>query len=223
MAELNKLQKETLDLFAKSSLAKSFYWTGGTLLSTVYLHHRTSEDLDFFSDKPFNPEELRNFAENLKKRLKLKGITAKKVFDRWEFLITNKEKVRVEFVLYEHPKLKPRKKWQGIFIDSLDDIAANKTMAMFDRNDPKDIFDLYFLITQKYCSVKNLLQGTRKKFGLKVDEDSFWSATMKALRNLDNLEPLMLAKNQKTKKELNNSIRDYFKSHSLAYLRHVLK
>jgi len=53
MEELNALQRQVLDLFARSALREKFYWTGGTLLSAVYLHHRRSEDLDFFSDSPF--------------------------------------------------------------------------------------------------------------------------------------------------------------------------
>ena len=33
-----------------------FYFTGGTALSYIYLHHRQSEDLDFFTEKNFNKD-----------------------------------------------------------------------------------------------------------------------------------------------------------------------
>ena len=45
-----------LAILAKHEIAKRFYWTGGTLLSHYYLHHRKSFDLDFFSDTEFTRE-----------------------------------------------------------------------------------------------------------------------------------------------------------------------
>ena len=35
-------------------LKQNFYFTGGTALSSVYLSHRLSEDLDFFSQEKFD-------------------------------------------------------------------------------------------------------------------------------------------------------------------------
>lgn len=222
-AELNKLQKQTIDFFAKSELAKKFYWTGGTLLSAVYLHHRTSQDIDLFSDKPFNYEEVKNFIEELKKELNLENITPKKIYDRWEFLITNGEQLRIEFVFYDYPKLKSRKKWNGISIDSLFDIAVNKTTAMFERNEAKDIFDLYCLITKNHLQVKDLLRGAHKKFGLKIEEDSFWSEAIKTLKSLDKVKPFLLVESEKEKENLVEKIKDYFLSHSAFYIHRFLK
>ena len=48
---LSEFQKETLSLFKKTPLAKSYYLAGGTALAEYYLHHRKSEDLDFFTQK----------------------------------------------------------------------------------------------------------------------------------------------------------------------------
>lgn len=45
------IQRIIFDEFSKNSkLRKQFYFTGGTALSAIYLHHRESEDLDFFSE-----------------------------------------------------------------------------------------------------------------------------------------------------------------------------
>jgi len=41
-----------------------------------------------------------------------------------------------------------------VLVDSLEDIAANKIMALFDRNDPKDLVDLYFFLTKKNIKLK---------------------------------------------------------------------
>jgi len=216
---LEPIQKKALDLFGQSPLREKFYWTGGTLLSTVYLQHRKSEDLDFFTDKPFTYREVANFAHHLKKELGLKSIQEKKIYDRWEFLINNGEKLRIEFVLYEFSNLKPRKKWYGIFIDSLDDIAANKTMTLFERNTPKDLVDLYFLIKKKKYQVPELLKLAKQKFGLSVNEIGFFSETMKGQKFLSDIRPFLLAKN---KKKLIEDIKSYFKKQAALCLHFII-
>jgi len=223
MDKLTDIQKKVLELFRKSSLKDKFYWTGGTVLSFFYLHHRRSNDLDFFSDKSFNYSQIIGFIRNLKEKLRLRQIEQKKIFDRWEFFLKNEEEIRIEFVFYDYPKIRARKKWQGIFIDSLDDIAANKTMALFDRNDPKDLVDLYFLLTKKRYNVKTLLRLVERKFGIKLEESSFWSESLKALDNLNKISPLLIAKNSKEKQKIMREIKKFFISNSIKYLEKWLK
>lgn len=61
MNELTPVQEKVIDALAASPLKDQFYWTGGTALAVVYLHHRKSQDLDFFSDKPVSPEGITQF------------------------------------------------------------------------------------------------------------------------------------------------------------------
>lgn len=220
---IQPIQEKVLEIFKKSPLCQKFYWTGGTLLSFVYLHHRLSQDLDFFSDKPFSYGEVLKFVQTLKKKLKLSRIEGRKIHDRHEFLLKDKEVLRLEFVLFEHPSLKPRKKYKGILVDSLDDIAANKVMAFFDRNDPKDLFDLYFLLAEKRYKVKELLKLTEKKFGVLFSESTFWSESYKAMKELKTLKPLLLTKTENGKQKLIKKIKEYFISHSTKYLHHLIK
>ncbi len=197
MTELNEDQKKLLSFLAESSLSKKFYWTGGTALSVLYLHHRLSIDLDFFSETPFSYRELEDFLGVVKKQFRLKEISAVKVFDRWQFTVGHKNPVKIEFVYFNHEKkrLKSMEKYQGIMVDSLEDIAANKTLAYFDRNEPKDLFDLYYLINKKEFSIPRLLRIVKEKFGIKFSEFSFWSESTKSLKLLTSLEPLILEKN----------------------------
>lgn len=223
MAELTSLQKRVLELFSQSHLRYKFYWTGGTLLSLVYLDHRQSKDLDFFSDNPFSYNQIINFIRKLKKELELDKIEEKKIFDRYEFFLHNKDELRLEFVSYEYPKIKPRKKWQGILIDSLEDIAANKVMALFDRNDSKDLVDLYFLLEKKTYKIKTLLKWVERKFGVKLEVSSFWSECCRKIEDLDEISPFLLAENRQQKREIIDKIKDYFSSRSTDYLRKMLK
>lgn len=197
MSDLNENQITLIKLLSISSLVKKFYLTGGTALSVFYLHHRLSIDLDFFSDKPFSYEELTIFLNKIKGEFNLQEIPAVKIFDRWQFTVEAKEPVKLEFVYFNHEKkrLKPLEKHMDIFVDSLDDIAANKTLAYFDRNEPKDLFDLYYLINKSGFSVSRLLQLVNDKFGIRFSEFSFWSESTKSLKLLNSLRPLIIDKN----------------------------
>lgn len=218
---LTKKQKLAIDLLAESSLRDVFYWTGGTLLAYHYLHHRESIDLDFFSEKKFSLEEVNSFTQELKEKGSFKTVRYQKIFDRHEFLFENGERLRVEFVYYNHEKktLQKRKALLGVYVDSLDDIAANKTMAYFDRNEPKDLFDIYFLIHKAGFTPSRLLALVQQKFGISFNEASFWSEAFKSFPLLHTLEPLMLDEGNDRRKLLLKTIEDYFQEGSTQFLR----
>lgn len=191
-------------------------------MAVVYLQHRRSQDIDLFSDVSFSHEEIIGFVNDLKKHLKLEVIEEKKIYERWEFFLHNGGEMRLEFVHYDHPSLKPRKEWSGISVDSLDDIAANKLMAMFDRNEPKDVFDIYFLLTKVGYSPQRLLELVAKKFGVHLDESSIWSESFKGAKDLENLRPLML-EDESEQAKLLADIKAYFINHSKKFLNRVLE
>jgi hypothetical protein len=63
-------QRKFLTLFnEEKSLYKKFYLTGGTALSEFYLHHRLSEDLDFFSEEEFSILPISSFIKKSEKVL----------------------------------------------------------------------------------------------------------------------------------------------------------
>jgi predicted nucleotidyltransferase component of viral defense system len=223
MEELNPLQKQVLDLFARSALREKFYWTGGTLLSTVYLHHRRSEDLDFFSDSPFSHDDIIGFVRELKEKTSLAFVEEKKIFDRWEFFLHNQEEVRLEFVHYDHPRIKEREVWNGILIDSLSDCATNKLMALFDRNEPKDVVDLYFLLTKGGYAVETLLQFVEQKFGVRFEKSAVWSEAFKGMKELEAIEPLLSGGTEEEKNQTLENIKDYFSTQSKEFLDRELE
>ncbi len=215
--ELTQLQKKVLALLRPSPLKEKFYWTGGTLLAAIYLHHRRSVDLDFFTDQPFVYEEVETFIESVKVACSVSRVEVKKIYDRWEFFLYNGEILRIEFVHYAHPRLKPQVPWNGIFIDDFEDIAANKLMAFFDRNEPKDLVDLYFMLKIKRKKITQLLKLVEKKFGVKFDEGSVWSEAHKHIRNLDTIIPLLNGNIQQQQKTI-DAIKQYFEQRSMKYL-----
>ena len=52
MDVLTLLQYNLLKQLANSELNQVFFLAGGTALSAFFLHHRYSEDLDFFTEQP---------------------------------------------------------------------------------------------------------------------------------------------------------------------------
>lgn len=217
--ELNSIHQLILKLIKKSGLDKKFYWTGGTLLSHYYLHHRLSFDLDFFTDTNFSYDTLAPFISMLIQETGIKHLEPTKINNRWEFIINKPGSLRFEFVFYNHGKkrLSPLLAYQGILIDSLADISANKIIALFDRNEPKDLFDVYTLLVQKKYKIAELLDLTEKKFGVKFSEFSFWSECAKSFPLIDSLKPFLLPKD-KNKKELPGNIKEYFLSQGRNYL-----
>lgn len=219
--ELTKEQKIALELLSKSLLRDRFYWTGGTLLSVYYFQHRYSLDLDLFTEKEFTFEEVNSLANDIKKKLNIKEFSFKRINDRYEFLFKNEKNLRVEFVLYNHEKetLKKRKKYLGVYIDSLEDIAANKFIALLDRKEPKDLFDIYYILTKGKISIKKLISLAKKKFGVYVSEDQLWSRANFILPELINLKPLMIGSENKRNSFI-NKIDSYFKKNSRNYLNY---
>lgn len=168
---ITKEQRIVLDLLAKEKgLAKQVYLTGGTALAEFYLHHRKSYDVDLFSDVPVGLPEITRFIKTVAKILKTQPAAYEKVHDRHGFLLQTKNgALKVEFVHYQFPALQKRWRTQGILVDSLKDIAVNKLFATLDRNEPKDLVDLFFILQEKF-SMKGLLKSVEKKFGLKIQK-----------------------------------------------------
>lgn len=220
---LTPVQQQVLEYFSKSLLKDRFYWTGGTALAVVYLRHRRSQDLDFFSDIPFSYNEIIGFIRELKKELQLEFVEEKKVFDRWEFFLHNQDEMRLEFVHYDHPKLHERKRWNDIMVDSLDDIAANKAMALVDRREPKDVVDVYFLLQQPGYTVKMLLELGEKKFGVRFSESMFWSEALRRLETMESVKPLLFAQNEAEQENMMSKIQTYFEDHSKKFLDKTLE
>lgn len=178
--ELAPLQQKVLHLLAQSSLKNHFYWTGGTALAFMHLQHRNSEDIDLFSDHPFPHTEVLYFVRNIQQSVKLKKMEEKQIFSRHEFFLYN---------------------------DSLTDMAANKTLAMLDRHEPKDVFDVYFLIQKKRISPKKLISLVAKKFGIVYPLSSFWSQGLFAATMLSKINPLLLPT---SKKDIISEIVNFF-------------
>lgn len=144
-----------------SSLNTDFYLTGGTALSRFYIHHRYSDDLDFFA----------NNSEHFKKNISaiIKGIDiSHEIGVRDEMfvrLMLNEGDccLKIDFVndvpFHSGDFIKTE-----VFdrIDNPLNILSNKISAL-QRNSPKDIADIV-LICEKYnFSWMEIIEDAQKK------------------------------------------------------------
>ena len=77
------------------------------------------------------------------------------------------EELKIEFTKYPFKQLERADTKDGLQIDSLRDISANKLMAMLDRFDPKDFIDLYFILQSK--KIAEVRTDAEEKFDYKID------------------------------------------------------
>lgn len=149
-------------------LPKSFYFTGGTALSAVYLHHRESEDLDFFSDLDFENEPILEIIKNIASSFKTTyRFTIRHHSRIIELVQKDKLLMKIDFVYHPYKRLEKGPAIKGFPVDSLFDIATNKLLTVNQRNEVKDFVDLYFLLKQ--FTVWDLLYAIKAKYHMEID------------------------------------------------------
>jgi len=157
--KLYELQDKVLDiLFATEDI---FYLTGGTCLSRFYQEKRYSDDLDFFADnEPRFKAGIKNIKFKLSEQFKVHEDTVTKDFVRWIIddslqvdFINDRVYRDGESVLLEN----------GYQIDNIHNVLSNKLNAVIDRDEPKDIFDIYMISKFYSFDWKDILETSHKK------------------------------------------------------------
>ena len=215
---LDKAQTAIIKLLAQSPLAKKFYWSGGTALAAHFLNHRYSYDIDLFSDEPVRHEDVLIFVQDLKKKLKATSIEQKRIHDRWEFFLKNGHELRLEFVHYPFQALKKRKKIDGVLVDSIEDLGANKIAAVIERHEPKDAVDIFYILKKKKWKLSQLLGYAKKKFGITFSEDIVLTEILIAVSRLDRIKPMLFGSSENQQKQI-EEIQEFFKSMAARHVR----
>lgn len=208
---LNNFQVQILTEIGQSELARYFNWGGGTALSYFYLQHRLSEDLDFFSQELIGDEIIIKAMNDLKEKLKISEIKYLKYPNRSQFFIKKANvSLKIEFIYFPFIHLqKPVKdKTFNLTVESLFDIAANKTLALYERQEPKDVYDFHYILQKKEYSLDNLIKAVSKKFGVDIDKSVIMAKISDLSDNLDKIRPFLIKKDRKTIEK----IKQYFKN-----------
>lgn len=189
-------QKQFLDFISgEKYVTNNFYLTGGTALSAFYLHHRVSEDLDFFNEKEeINLAIIDRILGKFKGREELFKIENRSAFGLHNFFLHFKDKdiLKVDFSYYPHPRILKGIRFGNIVIDSDYDIGVNKIHTIGMQPRARDFIDVYFLIKEKGYSLQDLISKSVAKFDWHIDPIELGSRFLQAANVKD--FPLMLKK-----------------------------
>ena len=169
---LTSRQEQFLGLVLQEPyVLKNFYLSGGTALSSWYLHHRESNDLDFFSNQPFDYDHLSTWLKTSQKTIGYHSIVIDEDFG---FMTTNLRysdgsMLKIDFNRYAVKKVQPGLIWKGLEIDSLYDITVNKLSTISSRARTRDYVDLYFIFQKHKFDLDKLVSDVRKKFSEVID------------------------------------------------------
>lgn len=158
---LNEIGKDTY-------ITQAFYLTGGTALAACYLNHRLSEDIDLFSEAPFDESLIIASMKKITKQLAAKS-TLTKIHGRlrYDLALPNNELLKIDFVFYDFKHIESTNQLGTLVVDSIEDIAVNKLLAISQRTASKDYVDLYFIL-KKY-TVWDLRHGVERKFKMEIE------------------------------------------------------
>lgn len=213
---LTSSHRRVLEALGKSEIAPRIYFTGGTLLSYRYLQHRYSMDIDFFSDDLLEDTSITRTIALMRTSL---GIQTRltRYPNKWQyFFVFPKNEIKCDIAYFPFPKAGKRIRLNefNLFGDSLKDIAINKVHACYEREAPRDVFDLYSILQKEQWTLTALLKGVERKFGVSIDLVHLIARMMDSAELLSEMQPLFIGRPPK-KKEL----QDYFMALSTRHLK----
>lgn len=189
---------------------EGIYFKGGTALNKIFLNHlRLSEDLDFASkagitavknrvesvvDKDiFTKLEVDHFTENfIRWRVYFKSYFGGKSFVVLD--INRKASIHLK------PERHKVKNFYGLHFQinalNIDEIIAEKVRALILRNQPRDYFDLYFILKKRRLNFK-IIEKKLEEAGARFDVERIFKNAQKIYSRWD--RDLMPLTNRKVK------------------------
>ena len=150
------LDKKRIGLLKKLGFIEKygFYLAGGTALA-LQIGHRDSLDFDFYTEKKFDSQKLREeFDPRFEK--------VQEIYIAEGTLGLEVDGIGVSFFKYPYPLIRPLEKMESIYLASKEDIAAMKTIAISQRGKRRDFIDIYFLITE--FGLKKIIEFAKEKY-----------------------------------------------------------
>lgn len=171
------IRKETFELIQELQsldFLKEFYLVGGTALA-LKLGHRNSIDIDLFTQKEFEDNEL---IENLLDVFKINL-----VYNRKNTIICSINNVKTDFIRHNYPLINAPITEEGITFLSLEDICGMKLHAIQNSGKRlKDFIDIYFLL--EHFSMNQMLEFYEFKY-----KHSNKLIALRAINYFDDIDP----------------------------------
>ncbi len=145
-----------------------FHLGGGAALAGVHLRHRLSRDADlFFHDREAHRDAIRLLPEISHAA----GVSTRLVRDAGTFARATLETAAGSFEidLVHEPVAdiaSPTAPVEGIILESLEDLRANKLTCLLSRSEPRDLVDLLFLDRAGFPPEQDLALALQKDAGI---------------------------------------------------------
>ena len=140
---------------------------GGAALSGASLGHRLSADIDIFCHQP---DDVRTLVRELPAIATECGATLRIVRDAGTFVRASATlpdaSLEVDLVHESNPDIGSAEPIEGIAVESLIDLRANKLTCILSRSEPRDLVDLLFLDRAGYPPEHDLEIAARKDGGI---------------------------------------------------------
>ncbi len=194
---LPKTETLLLKMVDECSFLEKYVLVGGSALA-LYLCHRKSEDLDFFTyDDTFDRKEIFDY---------IQGFENKEVLHQSDEQIdVLLDGVKVTFFNAKWKFLKP-KKVEKFNLASLESISAMKVNVMFLRAKYRDYYDLYFLVKEG-MSLKEIFKHSQN-----IVEGINFKLFAIALLYIDDIEDDNIEYLEPIEKISKEQIRDFFQA-----------
>ena len=124
-----------------------FFLTGGSALGLFYLDHRRSYDLDLFTTETVEAKEVQNLILWVSAKIGAHCTGVRSSLDFHRFKLTRgDDREIIDVVVDRAPQVDALKaSVDGIRVDTLREILANKLSTLVSRSELKDLVDLCFL------------------------------------------------------------------------------
>ncbi len=189
---LTPVQKQILQtLSTDKAFVKNFYLTGGTALSEFHLHHRISEDLDFFSQKEIDKIWLNTISSNIANKIKATKDIQESFNRNLVFFNSGSQIIKTEFTYFPFPQINKPAIKDGIPVDSELDIAVNKFFTIYQKPSARHFVDLFLLLSTKKYSWKQLKKLARAKFDTNIDPIQLGSQLVK-VKDISDLPKMLI-------------------------------
>lgn len=149
-----------------TELETGFYLTGGTAASRGYLHHRFSDDLDLFvnDDGRFGLWAERMIQALAQHREWQTSVLLRQ--ERFVRLTVFKEDLPLKVELINDVPARVGEPWLHPGLGRLDtaaNILANKVSALIDREEPKDLADIWGFCCRRGLLLSEAIEGAQGK------------------------------------------------------------
>lgn len=195
---LPKTKKLLLKMVDKCPFLENYVLVGGSAL-TLYLSHRKSEDLDFFTyDDRFDKKEIFEY---------IKSFENKEIINQTDEQIDLLlDGVKVTFFNAKWEFLNPQKA-EKFNLASIETITAMKVNVLFLRARYRDYYDLYCLL-ENGMSLRQMFDASQR-----ILEGINFKLFAIALVYIDDIEDDAIEYLEPKEKLSKEQIRDYFQSH----------